>query len=287
MSKIYKPFLKRVGWKRQLLDQFQPFIKGSFLDQNNKNCSYYEAFLWWWAVFFYLRNLYGCNFKAILGDINEELINTYQVVKEFPEKLIQELSKYQYNKDFFLEIRSRDQKSDFSSLSPILRAARFIYLNKTCFNGMYRVNGKGFFNVPFWKYANPLICDEETLFNCSEALQNTTLIHGDYHEVLKTAKKGDFIYLDPPYDVLSQTSNFTDYTQGGFWWKEQEELWKKFKNLTKKGCQAMLSNHNTDRIQKLYSEFYQHVVQAKRYINSNAEKRGNVEEIVVLNYKVE
>lgn len=281
---IYKPFIKRVWWKRQLLEQFQNLFPRSFSDQ--KIDHYYEPFLWWGAVFFNLRNKFWTKFKADLYDVNPELINTYNIVKNNPSELISELKKYPYNKEKFLEIRARDQLPNFQTeKTEIERAARFIYLNRTCFNWMYRVNKNWFFNVPFWKYSNPKICDEETIFYCSKALQNTNICNYDFSKIIESTKKWDFVYLDPPYDILSNTSNFTDYNTWWFWREEQERLSQIFKQLDKKWCYVMLSNHATERIQNLYKSYRQVIVKATRMINSNAKNRWAIDEIVILNYE--
>jgi len=283
----YKPFIKRVWWKRQLLEQFQSLYPcGSFSD-HFKIKKYYEPFLWWGAVFFDLRNKFWLNFKAYLYDINSELINTYNVIKSNPKKLIKQLKSYKYDKEFFMEIRSWDQDPDFlKKRSSIERASRFIYLNRTCFNGMYRVNSAWFFNVPFWKYTNPKICDEEWILNSSEALQNTEIECKSFYEIEKIVEKWDFVYFDPPYDTLTTTANFTDYIKWWFWWDDQVRLKKTFDIVDKKGWYWMLSNHNTDRIRELYKDYNQKIVSATRMINSNAKKRWAIEEIVVLNYEL-
>ena len=185
---------------------------------------------------------------------------------------------------FFMEIRAWDQESNFKFRPDYQRAARFIYLNRTCFNWMYRVNWKWYFNVPFWKYSNPKICDEEGLIKTREALENTTILTQPFKEVEKLAKKWDFVYFDPPYDTLSTTANFTDYIQWWFGKDMQEELANTFKKLDEIWCFVMLSNHNTPFIQELYKGFRQEIVAAKRMINSDATKRWEIEEIVVLNY---
>lgn len=279
VSPGYKPFVKRVWWKRQLLEQFQSLYPENF---NN----YFEPFVWWGAVFFDLKNTWRIKHEATLSDINDELINVYNTIKTDLDKLIEELKILQskHSKEFFMEIRAWDQEPDYKSRPDYERAARFIYLNRTCFNWMYRVNGKWFFNVPFWKYSNPKICDEEWLIKVQEALQNTTILTQSFKEVEKLAKKWDFIYFDPPYDTLSKTASFTDYIEWWFWWEMQEELAKTFYNLKKKWCYVMLSNHNTERIQNLYKDSRQVVVAAKRMINSDASKRWAIEEIVVLSY---
>lgn len=225
------------------------------------------------------------DFHADLYDINTELINTYQVIKDSPELIITELKKYEYNKETFFIIRDWDKNPNFQiEKTTVERAARFIYLNRTCFNGMYRVNKSWFFNVPFGKYTNPTIYDSDNLIACSQALKNTTISNSDFSSIVNKVSKWDFVYLDPPYDILSKTANFTDYNKEWFNRKEQERLASVFKELDKKWCFVMLSNHNTERIQSLYKWFRHEIVQATRMINSKAAKRWAIEEIVVLNY---
>ena len=278
----YKPFVKRVWWKRQLLEQFKDLYPKDFNE-------YYEPFVWGWAVFFDLRINFWSKFKAHLFDLNEELVVTYNVVKDDTDKLIQLLKNFKskHSKDFFMEIRERDKDKNFKKeKSRIERAARFIYLNRTCFNWMYRVNSKWEFNVPFWKYSNPKICDEEWLYLAKEALQNTTIENADFSVVEKKAKKWDFVYFDPPYDVLTDTANFTDYNKWWFGRDEQIRLFNTFDKLNKENlCYVMLSNHNTPFIRDLYKDYRKEIVLAKRMINSDATKRWTIEEIVVLNYK--
>jgi DNA adenine methylase len=240
--------------------------------------------VWGGAVFFNLKVIYGEDFKGRLRDINEEMIITYNTIKNNVEKLIKELKLYKYDKDFYEEIRSLDRKSNFKKLSDIKRAARFIYLNRTWFNGLYRVNGSGFYNVPFGRYKNPLICDEDNLRLCSKALQNTIIENKDFSSVLEYAKKWDFIYFDPPYDTISETANFTSYDKSGFGRREQEKLFEVYKKLDKRGCFVMLSNHNTNFINELYKDYRKEIVLARRNINSDSSKRGQVEETVILNY---
>ena len=278
----YKPFVKRVWWKRQLLEQFKDLYPKDFNE-------YYEPFVWGWAVFFDLRINFWSEFTAHLFDLNEELVVTYNVVKEDTDKLIQLLKNFKskHSKEFFMEIRAWDKSENFrKEKSKIERAARFIYLNRTCFNWMYRVNSKWEFNVPFWKYANPKICDEEWLYLAKEALQNTTIENADFSVVEKQAKKWDFVYFDPPYDVLTDTANFTDYNQWWFGRDEQIRLFNTFDKLNKETwCYVMLSNHNTPFIRGLYKDYRKEIVLAKRMINSDATKRWAIEEIVVLNNK--
>lgn len=278
MTKTYKPFIKWVWGKRQLLSQLESLYPKKF---NN----YFEPFVGWGAVFFDLRNKYWNSFKATLFDINQELVNVYNVIKNDPSKLIDKLRKYKYDKDQFLEIRSRDLDSNFTiKRSDVERASRFIYLNRTWFNGLYRVNKKGHYNVPFGTYNNPMICDKDNLLLAHEALKNTVIRTWDFETIIKHAKKGDFVYFDPPYDVLTGTANFTGYAKWWFGRDEQVRLFEAYKALDKKWCFVMLSNHNTPFINELYKEYRKEVVLARRSVNSNSNKRGKVEETVILNY---
>ncbi len=273
-----KPFVKWVGGKRQLLTQFRLMNLYPPEKFDIKNGKYFEPFVGGGAVFFDLLPE-----TAFLSDLNNELVITYNVVKNDVENLIKSLKKHKLDKEYFLKIRAQNPEK----LSDINTASRFIYLNRTCFNGMYRVNSKGGFNVPFGKYTNPLICDEVNLRKVSRALQNVEIINQDYKEVLKKAKKGDFIYFDPPYYPVSKTSSFTSYTSQAFLDKEQTELRDTFTELHKRGCFLMLSNSDTPFINKIYSEIKGAritKVQAGRAINSDASKRGKITEVLVTNY---
>ena len=274
---VYKPFIKWVWGKRQLLSQLEKFYPKEF----NR---YFEPFVGWGAVFFDLRNKFWDKFPAHVIDINSEMIVTYNVIKNNVEWLIKELKKYKYDKELFLKVRARDRKPDFQKRSDVQRAARFIYLNRTSFNWLYRVNSQGFYNVPFGRYSNPTICDIDTLRAAHWALKNTTIRNEDFNNILKYAKKWDFIYFDPPYDPLTETAKFTSYDKLGFWRKEQEKLFEVYKELDKRWCLLMLSNHNTQFINKLYKEYKIEVVYATRTINSDSSKRGKIEETVILNY---
>ncbi|MBS3922935.1 MAG: DNA adenine methylase [Nitrosarchaeum sp.] len=275
-----KPFVKWVGGKRQLLKQFRsmnlyPPERFSF-----EKGRYFEPFVGGGAVFFDLLPK-----KAFLSDLNYDLMVTYNVIKNNIDALIRSLKKHAYEKEYFLKVRAKDSKK----LSDIEIASRFIFLNRTCFNGMYRVNSSGQFNVPFGKYSNPLICDEDNLRKVSKALQNVEIKHQDYKEVLKKARKGDFVYFDPPYFPVSKTASFTTYTNEAFLEKEQIELRDTFLELDKRGCFVMLSNSDTPFINKIYSEAKgAHItitkVLAGRAINSNASKRGKITEVLVTNY---
>ncbi|MDD5749877.1 MAG: DNA adenine methylase [Patescibacteria group bacterium] len=274
-----KPFVKWVGGKRQLLKQFKELGLYTPDGFDPLKSTYHEPFVGGGAVFLDLLPK-----KAILSDLNPELITTYKVIKNDVGKLIKLLKTYKYDKDFYLKIRNKRIKS----LSDIQVAARFIYLNRTCFNGLYRVNSKGEFNVPMGEYNNPLICDEDNLKKISKALKNVKLYHEDYKKVLQRAKKGDFIYFDPPYYPVNKTSSFTNYTAQDFLEKEQEELRDTFLALHKKGCFVMLSNSDTPFINKLYSKIDKKIkvnkVFAGRNINSDAKKRGKIKEVLVINY---
>lgn len=273
-----KPFVKWVGGKRQLLKQFRD---GNFYPPEKfdaKKNAYFEPFVGGGAVFFDLLPE-----KAFLSDLNFELVTTYRVIRDNVEALIASLKKHKYNKEYFLQIRSKNPKE----LPDISAASRFIYLNRTGFNGMYRVNKAGIFNIPFGKYSNPLICDEVNLRKVSEALRGVQIEHEDYKAVLKKAKKGDFIYFDPPYYPLSKTASFTAYTNEGFLDKEQTELRDVFVELHKRGCFVMLSNSDAPFINKIYSGIKGvniHKVQAGRAINSKASGRGKVSEVLITNY---
>ncbi len=270
-----KPFIKWVGWKRQLIAQFQELFPTEF---NN----YHEPFLWWWAVFFNLQKE-----KSYLSDVNEELINLYKVIKNKPKKLISFLESLEYSKEKFLELRFWDREEWWlKKYSKIERAGRFIYLNRTCFNWLYRVNSSGEFNVPFWKYTNPDFVQKKNILNTSKLLNRTKakIKLSSFEQVLKNANSWDFIYFDPPYDVLTESSNFTSYDKSWFWQDMQKKLAKVFRKLDKMWCKVMLSNHNTPFIRKLYKGFDFKIVKATRMINSKASGRGKVEEIVVRNY---
>jgi DNA adenine methylase len=273
-----KPFVKWVGGKRQLLKQFRLMNLYPPEAFNPKTGRYFEPFVGGGAVFFDLLPE-----TAHLSDLNNELVVTYNVIKNDIENLLKSLKEHKLDKRYFLKIRTQNPEK----LSALNIASRFIYLNRTCFNGMYRVNSNGGFNVPFGKYTNPLICDENNLRKVSKALKNVEIEKQDYKEVLKKAKKGDFVYFDPPYYPVSKTASFTSYTSESFLEKEQIELKDTFIELHKRGCFVMLSNSDTPFINKIYSESKDiriTKVQAGRAINSDASKRGKITEVLVTNY---
>jgi DNA adenine methylase len=273
-----KPFVKWVGGKRQLLKQFRMLNLYPPEKFNPLTGRYFEPFVGGGAVFFDLLPE-----KAFLSDLNKELVITYNVIKNDLENLIKSLKKHKLDKEYFLKIRAKNPE-DLSALDV---ASRFIYLNRTCFNGMYRVNSSGGFNVPYGKYSNPLICDEENLGKVSKSLKNVEIKHQDYKEILKLAKKGDFVYLDPPYYPVNKTSSFTSYTKEDFLEKEQLELRDAFVELGKRGCFVMLSNSDTSFINEIYSGLKGvriNKIQAGRSINSDASKRGKITEVLITNY---
>lgn len=273
-----KPFIKWVGGKRQLLKQFRDLGLYPPEDFDPIHNTYFEPFVGGGAVFFDLLPR-----KAELSDLNEELVITYNVIKNDVEELVKSLKKHKHNKEYYLKIRARGVEN----LSDIDIASRFIYLNRTGFNGLYRVNRQGGFNVPFGRYKNPLICDEENLNKVSKSLQNVLIKHQDYKVVLSRARKGDFIYFDPPYFPVSKTASFTSYTAEVFLEKEQIELRDAFADLHQRGCFVMLSNSDTPFINEIYSKIKGakiNKIVANRAINSKASGRGKITEVLITNY---
>lgn len=275
-EKIGVPSLvKWAGGKKQLLEQFKPFFP-------EKIERYFEPFVGGGAVAFFVLKYYKPK-QATLSDINEELVNLYNVTKNKIDELVETLKKLKalHSEETFYKIRAEDPKL----LCDVDRAGRFIYLNKTCFNGLYRVNSKGGFNVPYGKHTNPSVLMEEDLREVSQLLKNAEINLAGFEEVLKHAKKGDFLYFDPPYDPLVKTS-FTTYTKDKFLEEEQKKLAEVFKELDKRGCLVMLSNSDTEFIKSLYKEYNVNFVQARRMINSDGAKRGKINEVVITNYSV-
>lgn len=272
-----KPFVKWVGGKSRLTDQFEvlfPKITGR----------YFEPFVGSGAVFFYLWNNARLPKQNYLFDNNEELINTYLVVRDKRELLTELLAHHEKNhsKDYFYTIRNLDRQDGV--LNDVERAARTLYLNRTCYNGLYRVNKKGQFNVPVGSYKNPRILFDDVLRRASHALKIATIAVRDFREIPDLAKSGDFFYFDPPYDPLSKTANFTAYTAGTFSDQDQRDLAGVYQQLSKKGCKCMLSNSFTPFVTDLYRDFTIKTVTAARAVNSDAKGRGKIKEVVVLNY---
>jgi len=267
-------FVKWAGGKTQLLPKIADLLPGKF----NR---YFEPFLGSGAVFFYLEQKTSC--PAFLSDANAELIDTYEVVKRHPRELIRRLGalKARHSKAQFYRLRGKNPKM----LDRIDAAARFIYLNKTCYNGLYRVNSKGEFNVPLGSCAEPGIFNERDLLRASRLLQNAELQCVSFEITEKCAKKGDFVYFDPPYHPLNG-NGFTGYTRNGFAEEEQTKLKRVFEKLDKRGCKLMLSNSDTAFVRSLYDDFEIRTVKARRAINCKGEKRGEINELIVVNYEM-
>lgn len=277
VNKLVKPFLKWAGGKRQLV----PLIIENYLPKNHNYQTYYEPFIGGGALLFTLQPK-----KAVINDSNAELINCYKVVKDSVDELIDDLEFHKNNDEYYYAIRDWDREESFQHKTPVQRASRIIFLNKTCYNGLFRVNSQGQFNVPFGRYKNPNILDKAVLKAVSKYLNDNeiTILNLDFQEAVKDARKGDFVYLDPPYDPVSDTASFTGYDVNGFNKDEQIRLKETFDNLNKQGCKALLSNAYTDFIKELYKDYKQTKILAIRAINSNAQKRGKVDEILVANY---
>lgn len=273
---LVAPVVKWVGGKRQLLDTFKPLLP-------KRITTYCEPFLGGGALLFSLQPQ-----KAFVNDINSDLIQVYTTIKDDVENLIAALSEYRNESDFFYYVRDWDRdKERYAKLTGVEKAARLIYLNKTCYNGLYRVNNAGEFNSPFGNYRNPNIINAPVLRAVS-AYFNSADIHFtavDYEEVLKKIPKGTFVYLDPPYDPVSETSAFTGYSKGGFSRDEQIRLRRCCDDLNARKIKFMLSNSSTDFIREQYAAYNITTVQAKRAINSVASGRGDVDEVVVRNYE--
>lgn len=276
--KKVKPFLKWVGGKGQLLNQFENLFP-------KKYNSYFEPFVGGGAVFFNINPK-----KAHINDINETLTNTYKHIKEDVEKVIRSLKRIEQEfiskneierKEFYYSIREKYNSLPHSDFN---RSLYFLFFNKTAFNGVYRENSKGGFNVPIGSYKNPKIVDPENLRQVSKVLSNTRITSGSFEDAVKNAKKGDFVYFDPPYHPLSETSSFTSYSKDDFSKEDQIKLKELYVELDKKGVCVMLSNSSAPFIKKLYSEFKQIPVFATRMINSKSDKRGKISEVVIVNY---
>lgn len=273
-NKLVRPFLKWAGGKRQLI----PEITANYLPA--KYNTYYEPFLGGGAIFFELQSK-----EAVVNDSNSELINCYKVIRDSLDELMEDLKRHENNEDYYYNIRDWDRKKNYDSKTAVERASRIIFLNKTCYNGLFRVNSHGEFNVPFGRYKKPNILDEEVLKAVSYYLNNNDikLLNGDFEDAVKDAKAGDFVYFDPPYDPISNTASFTGYDMNGFNKDEQIRLKNTVDNLNKRGCQVLLSNADTDFIVDLYKDYQIEKVYATRAINSNALKRGKVQEVLVMN----
>lgn len=275
-NKLVAPVLKWVGGKRQLLEAFKPLLP-------NRITTYCEPFVGGGALLFHLQPN-----TAYINDINPDLIRVYNVIKNDVEALIVDLEKFENTPEYFYTVRDWDRdKEYYAALTDVKKAARVLYLNKTCYNGLYRVNNAGEFNSPFGNYRNPNIVNAPVLravsayFNAADVRMTST----DYADTLKTLPKGAFVYFDPPYDPVSETASFTGYSKGGFSRAGQIRLREWCDYLTARGIKFMLSNSATDFIFEQYAAYNITIVQAKRAVNSVASKRGDVDEVVVRNYE--
>ncbi|MBI2896624.1 MAG: DNA adenine methylase [Deltaproteobacteria bacterium] len=268
-----KPFLKWAGGKTQLLAAFEELFP-------SRVERYLEPFVGSGAVFFRVRDLHEPR-AVVLSDNNEELIDAFCAIRDDVDGVIEKLCKHKaaHDKEHFYRVRVQKPRAATA------RAARLIYLNRTCFNGLYRVNSRGSFNVPFGRYEKPKILDEGNLRAVAEALRGAELLVSHFRETPGIARRGDFVYFDPPYHPLSTTANFTSYTRGSFGPDDQEELASVYAKLDSMGCRVMLSNSDTSFVRDLYRGFHVRTVLASRRINSRADRRGPVREVVVLNYE--
>lgn len=299
-TKYVKPFVKWAGGKGQLLDIFEQFYPVLLREGGIRR--YIEPFVGGGAVLFDILQKYQIE-EAFIFDINEDLINTYIVIKNNVDALVEYLSDLEYRylkmskdarKKMYYQVREAYNSRTLKNNQPdIERAAQFIFLNRTCFNGLYRVNRAGLFNVPYGDYKNPTICDEKNLYAASALLQKVHIFNGDYKESFKYVNRYSFVYFDPPYRPLNVTSNFTSYSKFGFSDEDQVQLANFFAEMNNTGASLMLSNsdpknENPDDnfFDELYGKFYIHRIKAKRAINSNGRGRGLVSEIIVTNYKV-
>jgi DNA adenine methylase len=279
MDTNLQPFLKWAGGKRQLLPQIKEYVPSNFN-------TYYEPFLGAGAVLFSLAPK-----NAVINDTNKELINLYKVIKSKRKLklLIESLKTHDITEEYYYKVREMDRLEDYEIKSDVEKASRFIFLNKTCYNGLYRVNSKGYFNVPYGKYKNPQFINENierVLRDANKYLKenNVQILNKDFEKAVKKAKEGDFVYFDPPYDPISKTASFTNYTKKSFGIEEQRRLSKLFIELFEKGCYVLLSNSKTPLIEDLYD--YPGVeikpIEVKRSINSNGSGRGKIKEVLII-----
>ncbi|HEY6908927.1 MAG TPA: DNA adenine methylase [Myxococcales bacterium] len=261
------PFLKWVGGKTSLLPELLKHVPARLR-------RYHEPFVGGGALFFAVAPR-----RARISDDNAELIHCYQQVRDGVFAVLDALARHVYEKAHFAAVRALDPLL----LSPAERAARFIFLNKTCFNGLWRVNRAGRFNVPIGRYKNPRFHDPAALITASHALQGVEIECAPFEQALVRAAPGDFVYLDPPYDPVSATASFASYTPGGFGWEDQKRLARACIALNRRGVRFLLSNSATERVRELYRGFEQRMVRAPRFINSRADSRGRVDELLIFN----
>lgn len=275
-EKLPKPFIKWVGGKRQLLPELQKRMP----DGVN---SYFEPFIGGGAL---MWSLDKSKFRRIvINDYNPELANLYKVVKEQPEQLLKNLSKHRNTESYYYKMREMDRTPSYSRRAPVTKASRFIYLNKTGFNGLYRVNSSGQNNVPFGRYKNPCIVETDNIRACSTFLQNVEILNGDFELIRPMLDENSFVYLDPPYAPISATSSFTGYTDQGFDDGMQLRLKAFCDYIDSIGAKFMLSNSSAPLIYDLYSDYHIDEVLANRAVNCKANGRGKVTELVIRNYE--
>jgi len=276
-SKLVVPFLKWAGGKRQLMPEIREMLPDGVTTH-----PYYEPFIGGGALFFELLPK-----RAVINDYNEELINVYTVIRDNPSELIEDLKRHKNTAEYFYKIRAIDRQPLFSNLTRIERASRIIYLNKTCYNGLYRVNNAGEFNSPFGRYKNPNIVNEPVIKAVSKYLNSSQIQISscDYALILKDIPTDSFVYLDPPYHPISESSSFTGYVQGGWDEGDQLRLRDVCNRLRDNGIKFLLSNSASDFIREIYSDYNIHIVQAKRSVNSNSSRRGQVDEFLIRNYE--
>lgn len=275
-----KPFLKWAGGKRQLL----PYIKEYINEDVLNGVRFFEPFIGGGSLFFHLQH--G---DCVINDYNSEIVNCYKVIKNSPYKLIEKLKIHQVNhcKEYYYQIRSMDRNGELENMSKVEKAARTIYLNRTCYNGLYRVNSAGQFNTPIGRYTNPLICDETNILEISKFLKKNKVIIRccDFVEAVKDMKEGDWVYFDPPYDY--EDSGFVGYVKEGFSHFDLERLRDTCDKLIEKGCQVLISNNDTEFVRNTFnSDSYEivyetKIIKANRNINSKASKRKKVDEVLI------
>ncbi len=274
-NKLVAPVVKWVGGKRQLLDEITPLLP-------KRIPSYCEPFLGGGAVLFWIQPA-----KAVVNDLNQDLMTVYRVIKDDVDALVQSLKKHENTPEYFYAVRDRDRNREaYRAMPDVEKASRLLYLNKTCFNGLFRVNSAGEFNSPFGNYKNPNIVNEPVLRAVSQYFNanSVALYSEDFADTLDRVEKGGFVYLDPPYDPVSDTANFTGYNKDGFGRSEQMRLRQCCDELNRRGVRFLLSNSATDFIKDLYRDYDIRIVKAKRAINADASKRGAIEEVLIRNY---
>lgn len=273
-----KPIVKWAGGKRQLIDRLLELMPDSYE-------TYFEPFIGGGALLFELMPT-----KAIINDVNEELLSIYKCLGNESDfnSMIKDLEAHEkkHSEEHYYQVREEDRAPDYSKMPIWKKASRAIYLNKSCFNGLYRVNSQGYFNVPSGKKQKVQTYDKDNIIKLHNYFMSgsVTVMSGDFTKAVESAKIGDFVYFDPPYDPLDDKDTFTSYTKFNFTKDDQRRLSDLFKELTSRGVKIMLSNHNTKFINELYKGFNINIVNAKRMINSDSNGRGNVEEVIITNY---